>query len=208
MWNMVSVWTKRVSRSVMSDSLQPHGRRPPGSSVCVILQARILEWVAIPFSRGSSQTRDQTQVSGTAGRFFRFFTIWATRKAHSIWYQGPVWVTRRRLGAGGEGGEEPPTGRQSTCHCKFHLGRICLQAHTGACWQDSVPWRLLRWVSQLLAGHWRKLASVSCSMGLSIIRQLASLEQSREREREREVTICNLTMAGTSHDFCSSEASH
>ena len=35
-----------------------------------ILQARILEWVTFPFSRGSSQPRDQTQVSHTAGRFF------------------------------------------------------------------------------------------------------------------------------------------
>ena len=39
---------------------------PPGSSVHSILQARILEWVAIPFSRGSSRVRDQTQVSDTA----------------------------------------------------------------------------------------------------------------------------------------------
>ena len=43
------------------------------------LQARILEWVAFPFSRGSSQPRDQTQVSHIAGRFF---TSWATREAH------------------------------------------------------------------------------------------------------------------------------
>ena len=35
-----------------------------------ILQTRILEWVAVPFSRGSSQPRDQTQVSCIAGRFF------------------------------------------------------------------------------------------------------------------------------------------
>ena len=35
-----------------------------------ILQARILEWVAFPFSKGSSQPRDQTQVSCIAGRFF------------------------------------------------------------------------------------------------------------------------------------------
>ena len=35
-----------------------------------ILQARILEWVAFPFSRGSSQPRDRTQVSCIAGRFF------------------------------------------------------------------------------------------------------------------------------------------
>ena len=48
----------------------------PGSSVHEILQARILDWVAIiPFSRGSSQPRDWTWVSSIAGRFF---TVWAT----------------------------------------------------------------------------------------------------------------------------------
>ena len=41
----------------------------PGFSVHEILQARILEWVTISFSRGSSQPRDQTQVSCIAGRF-------------------------------------------------------------------------------------------------------------------------------------------
>ena len=50
-----------------------------------ILQARILEWVAFPFSRGSSQLRDQTQVSCIAGGFF---TSWATREAH-LW-KNPV----------------------------------------------------------------------------------------------------------------------
>ena len=49
---------------IVSDSLRPHGR------VHGILQARILEWVAFPFSRGSSQSRDQTQVSLIAGGFF------------------------------------------------------------------------------------------------------------------------------------------
>ena len=43
---------------------------PPGSSVHEILQARIMEWVAIPFSRRSSRPRNRTQVSCTAGRFF------------------------------------------------------------------------------------------------------------------------------------------
>ena len=47
---------------------------PPVSSVHGILQARILEWTAIPFSRGSSWPRDWTWVSCIAGRFF---TIWA-----------------------------------------------------------------------------------------------------------------------------------
>ena len=54
----------------------------PGSSVHWIFQARILEWVVLPFSRGSSQPRDRTQVSRIAGRFF---TSWATREA-----PGPV----------------------------------------------------------------------------------------------------------------------
>ena len=56
----------------------------PSSSVHGILQARILEWVAIPFSRGSSWLRDWTQVSCNAGRFF---TIWTTRKPH-LWPNG------------------------------------------------------------------------------------------------------------------------
>ena len=50
------------------------------SSVHGILQARILEWVAISFSRGSSRPRNQTQVSHTAGRFF---TIWNTGESHN-----------------------------------------------------------------------------------------------------------------------------
>ena len=47
-----------------------------------ILQARILEWVAFPFSRGSSQPRDQTQVSCIADRFF---TSRAIREAQEYW---------------------------------------------------------------------------------------------------------------------------
>ena len=41
-----------------------------GSSVHGIFQSRILEWVAVAFSKGSSQPRDQTQVSCISGRFF------------------------------------------------------------------------------------------------------------------------------------------
>ena len=49
-----------------------------GFSIHGILQARILEWIAISFSRGSSQPRDQTQVSRIAGRRFN---LWAAREA-------------------------------------------------------------------------------------------------------------------------------
>ena len=56
---------KCVSHSALSDSLQLHGLCSlPGSSVHGILQARILEWVAMPFSRGSSPPRDRTQGCG------------------------------------------------------------------------------------------------------------------------------------------------
>ena len=54
----------------------------PGSCVHGLLQIRILEWVAIPFFRGSSRPGDRTQVSCIAGRFF---TIWATREAPNHW---------------------------------------------------------------------------------------------------------------------------
>ena len=67
---------------------------PPGSSVHGILQARLLEWVATSFYRGSSQPRDQSQVFWIANRFF---TFWATREAwwevgeriRMMWHRGP-----------------------------------------------------------------------------------------------------------------------
>ena len=64
----------KVSESVSHSAASvcdPMDCNPPdSSSVHGILQARILEWVAIPFSKGSSQLRNQTQVSCIAGRFF------------------------------------------------------------------------------------------------------------------------------------------
>ena len=56
----------------------PMDCRLSGSSIHGIFQARVLEWVAISFSRGSSQPRNQTWVSRIAGRRF---TVWATREA-------------------------------------------------------------------------------------------------------------------------------
>ena len=58
-----------------------------------ILQARILEWVSIPFSRGSSWLTDQTWVSGIAGRF----TIWATRESG---FTLTLWFYMRKLRPG------------------------------------------------------------------------------------------------------------
>ena len=66
-----------VSRWVRSNSCDPIDCSPPGSSVHWIFQARLVEWVAISFFRGSSQPRDWTWASCFAGRFL---TNWATRK--------------------------------------------------------------------------------------------------------------------------------
>ena len=62
-------------------TLWPPWTSPPGSFVHGILQARTLEWVAIPFSRGSSLTLGLNQVSWFAGRLF---TVWATREAPAL----------------------------------------------------------------------------------------------------------------------------
>ena len=66
-----------VSCSVMS-LCNPMHCSLPESSVHGIIQARMQQWVAISFSRGSSQLRDQIQVSHIAGRFF---TVWAISEA-------------------------------------------------------------------------------------------------------------------------------
>ena len=67
------------SPSVVSDSLWLHGLY----TVHGIFYARMVEWAAFPFSRGSSQSRDQTQASHIAGRFF---TSWATREVEWVAY--------------------------------------------------------------------------------------------------------------------------
>ena len=68
-WFFFPIKLHKVSCSTLCD--------PMGYTVHGILQVRLLEWVAFPFSRGSSQLRDWTPVSHIAGRFF---TSWATRE--------------------------------------------------------------------------------------------------------------------------------
>ena len=86
-WFSLQVLSKGIAQSILcicecvlvAESCptlwDPMDCSPPGSSVHGILQARIPEWVAIPFSRRSSQPRDLSRVSRIAGRFF---TLWAT----------------------------------------------------------------------------------------------------------------------------------
>ena len=75
-----------VNCSVVSNSLWPHGLQPTRLLCHGVLQARIPEWVAIPFSRESSQSRDWTWDSCIAGRFF---TIWVTWEAQE---QGILYI--------------------------------------------------------------------------------------------------------------------
>ena len=76
-----TVWLRVLVTQSRLTLCDPVDCRPSGSSVHGISQARILEWAATPFSRGSSQPRDWTWVSCIAGRFF---TIWATRE---VWLE-------------------------------------------------------------------------------------------------------------------------
>ena len=80
-FNMYESITGKVKESEVSPQCptlcDPMDCSLPGSSVYGIFQARVLEWVAIFFSRGSSWPRVQTQVSHIIGRCF---TVWATRE--------------------------------------------------------------------------------------------------------------------------------
>ena len=80
-------WPRAVRKEVLVAQswltlCDPMGYSPPGPSVRGILQARILQWVAISFSRGSSRPRDRTEDSCIAGRFL---IIWGTREVLEQW---------------------------------------------------------------------------------------------------------------------------
>ena len=80
LWISFTVSPQSQAEAMMTEwNLLSHVCDSVDYTVHGILQARILAWVAFPFSRGSSQPRDWTQVSSTEGRFF---TSWATREAH------------------------------------------------------------------------------------------------------------------------------
>ena len=76
-WDDVCV----LSHSAVSDSLWSHGPKSPGSSVCGVLQARVLEWVTILSFRGSSWPRDQTWVSWVSCTGRQVLHHWATWEA-------------------------------------------------------------------------------------------------------------------------------
>ena len=73
--SMKQAWPEKYGGWVCACLVVPLDCNPPGSSIHGISQARILEWVAISFSRGSYWPRDRTWVSCTAGEFFTHWAI-------------------------------------------------------------------------------------------------------------------------------------
>ena len=97
----------------------PAGCRPPGSSVHWILQARMLEWVATSFSRGSSPPKDQTRISCTAGGFF---TCWVIEEA--LCFQSYTCLKWRLPGW--------LSGRESSRQCRRNTSYLGV---------EKIPWR-------------------------------------------------------------------
>ena len=118
---------------------------PQGSSVHRILQARILEWVVVLVSRGSSQPRDQTWVSCIASRFF---TIWATK---TMWKYGE------------------DLSRQVSSKCKDTVVR-----RRPTCWGKARPWwpedsalkgKIVAEEARRYRGAWRLLQAFVINLG-------------------------------------------
>ena len=95
-------WNKNVLSQSCLTLCSPMDYSPPSSSVCEIFQARILDWVAISFTRRSSWPRDQTQVSCIAGRFFTTSATWEVQETR-IYYNlsVPLWGKYRDVGSWG-----------------------------------------------------------------------------------------------------------
>ena len=137
---------------------------PPGSSVHGVLQARILKWVAIPSSRGSSQPKDWTQVSCIKGRFF---TIWATRESSShVWMwdlahkEGWVlknwcfWTVEKHLASPLDCKEIQPVHSKGDQSGVF-IGRTDVEAETPILWPtDAKSW--LIWKDPDAGKDWRQ----------------------------------------------------
>ena len=116
---MIQLWTWLKVSEVAQSCLtlwDPIDCSLPGSSIHGIFQARVLEWVAISFSGGSSWPRNRTWVSRTVGRYFN---VWATRVMLLSFMKREKWGTRQFR-------------HWQNCHCE-------LRGHLPRC-QGTVPW--------------------------------------------------------------------
>ena len=129
---LVSLGWVCVSHTQVCPTLwNPMDCSPPGSSVQAIFQTRILEWIAIPFSKRSSWPRDQTWVSCFVGRLF---TIWATRGCYyinivegraetgrsGVWWEPASWFADGGLSAESSHGRELIESKLSCLFLKWH----------------------------------------------------------------------------------------
>ena len=130
----------------MSDSLQPYGHCLPGSSVHGILQASVLEWVAISFTRGSSRPRNQTQVSLIGGRCF---TTWATREVLSVKARGQEF-------------RHPEHTHTHACSTAFLTWLTGWSSNPLSLWRQKTVWSELLTKKDITAAprQWRSLAKM------------------------------------------------
>ena len=148
-------------------SLLPHGLYLPGSSVHGILQARILEWVAMPISRGPSQPKNWTWISHIAGRFF---TVYSALKS-------PAWQADSLLlsyqGSPLMPGHGHPNSTQLSVSW-FWKKDYCFRMHFLFTAHSLIPWSIItqRWTALLIFiegwGNWRKLHIKQEKITLSI----------------------------------------
>ena len=136
---------KSESHSVLSNSLRPHGIYSPGKS----------PWVAFPFSRGSSQPRDQTQVFHIAGGFF---TSWATRQAQEYWSGYPI-PSQTDL--------SDQELNQGLVHCRWILYQLSSQgkwnfAQGHICYREKIPVTTNQRKRPREGGTWTLSFQISC----------------------------------------------
>ena len=120
----------------------------PGFSIHGIFQARVPQWVAISFSRGSSQPRDRIQVSCIVGRRF---TLWATREAQAtqVQFLGKELRSHFKLLLAGVSSRPSPQPRwtlKGSHSAAPHLQNVCL-------WVSGLP--LLIATRHLFCGKWK-----------------------------------------------------
>ena len=139
------------AKLLQSTLFDPMDCSPPGSSVHGILQPRILEWVAMPSSRGSSWLRDRTWVSWLADRFF---TLWATRETlnRSFYFTWGLFLWKRQQSGPkhhlAQGSTTSGLWMGTCCQIssgirleiKFTINAVCLN-HPGTILPTPCPWK-------------------------------------------------------------------
>ena len=140
----------------------------PGSSLHGILQARVLEWVAIAFSRGSSRPRDRTWVSHIPGRCFN---LWATRK--------PIFMQKFHYNTMKTGTSRRGLLRSILASLVAQQSRICPPMHETS-WVGKIPWRK-KWLPTpvFLSGeyHVQRILAGYSPWGRRVRRDLVTKQQ-------------------------------